>query len=217
MNTNIQQKQELKSRVLLLAGVTGPAVYLLNVILGGAITPNYSHIRNAISELTQRGAPSIGLLSGLFVLSAIFFIAFGLSIIRQYRHINKRIVAGGVLTILYGVIAILLATIFPQDPIGTEATLAGSMHLVFAGLAALVIVVSILLIGFSMSRESKQWGHFKVYSILTVILMLLSGATTPVLMMNDIQLIGLFERLTQVFYLQWFATYAIKSYLAKLN
>ena len=207
----------LKQRVLVWAGILGPIVYILNVVLGGIITPNYSHIRNAVSELTQRGSPNIVVLSAFFVLSAILILIFGITTMLCYRHQSKRVYVGGALIAIYGVFAALLATVFPQDPLGGESTLPGTMHLVIAGLAALVIMGSILSIGLGMPQLAGRWRHFRLYSVITVILVLVCGASTPILIMNKIELMGLFERLTQLAYLQWFVVLALKSYTDQME
>jgi hypothetical membrane protein len=201
-----------KQRLLVLSGVLGPIVYILNVVLGGLITPNYSHVRNAVSELTQRGAPNIGVLSALFVLSAVLMLLFGIAVMMRYRSRSRRVYAGGMLIVVYGVFATLMTTVFPQDPIGGESTLPGTMHLVLAGLTAFVIMGSILLIGFGMNQRTG-WDYFKPYSTITVALVFVLGASTPLLIMNEIELLGVFERLTQVAYLQWFLVFATKSYV----
>lgn len=210
------EKVHFRQRVLFLAGVLGPIIYILNVVLGGIITPNYSHIQNAVSELTQRGAPNIVVLSALFVLSAILILFFGIAIMLPYQNVNKRVYAGGALIVIYGVFATLLATIFPQDPIGGESTFPGTMHIVVAGLTAFDIMGLILLIGLGMDQRTG-WYRFKLYSIITVIAVFVFGASTPILIMNKIELIGLFERLTQLAYLQWFIVFAIKSSMDRIE
>ncbi len=206
-----------KYSILFWAGVLGIVVYVLNVVLGGIITPDYSHIRNAVSELTQRGSPNIVVLSAIFVFSAILILIFGVTIMLHHQHQSKRVYTGGALIAIYGMFAALLATVFPQDPLGGESTFPGTMHLVIAGLAALVIMGSILLIGLGMDQPTGRWRHFKLYSVITVILVLAFGASTPILIMNKIELMGLFERLTQLAYLQWFAVFAIKSYTDQMD
>jgi len=201
-------KVDMKERILFLAGILGPIVYILNVLLGGIITPNYSHIQNAVSELTQRGAPNIVILSTLFVVSAILILLFGIAVMMRYKHQNRRLYAGGVLIVIYGIFAALLASIFPQDPIGGESTFPGTIHIVLAGLTAFVIMGLILLIGLGMEQRTGR-AHFKQYSIITVILVFAFGALTPVLIMKEIELLGLFERLTQLAYLQWFVVFAL--------
>ena len=157
-------------------------------MLGGIITENYSHIRNAVSELTQRGAANIVVLSAFFVVSALFMIAFGIAVMLRYQHQSRQVQVGGAMIVVYGVFAVLLASFFPQDPLGTESTFPGTMHLVIAGLAAFVIVGSILLIGIGLYQPEGHWRHFKLYSVITVVFMLIFGASTPILILNDIEL-----------------------------
>ncbi len=206
-------KVRMKERILFLAGILGPIVYILNVVLGGIITPNYSHIQNAVSELTQRGAPNIVILSTLFVVSAILILLFGIAVMMRYKHQNRRLYAGGVLIVIYGIFAASLASVFPQDPLGGESTFTGTMHLVVAGLTAFVIMGGILLIGLGMDKQTGPWRRFRLYSVITVILVFVFGAPTPILIMNKIQLLGLFERITQLAYLQWFVVFAAKFYI----
>jgi len=206
-------KVSVKERILFLAGILGPIVYILNVILGGIITPSYSHIQNAVSELTQRGAINTIILSTLFVVSAILILLFGIAIMMRYKHRSRRLYTGGVSIVIYGIFAASLATIFPQDPLGGESTFPGTMHLVIAGLTAFVIMGGILLSGLGMDKQTGPWRRFKLYSIITVILVFVFGAPTPILIMNKIQLLGLFERLTQLAYLQWFVVFAAKFYI----
>jgi hypothetical membrane protein len=211
------EKSRMKERFLFLAGILGPIVYILNVVLGGIITPNYSHIKNAVSELTQRGAPNIVILSTLFVVSAILILLFGIAILMRYKHQNRRLYAGGVLIVIYSIFAASLASIFPQDPLGGESTFPGTMHLVIPGLTAFVIMGGILLSGLGMDKQPGPWRRFKLYSVITVILVFAFGAPTPILIMNKIELLGLFERLTQLAYLQWFVVFAAKFYSDSLK
>jgi len=210
-------KVSVKERIIFLGGILGPIVYIFNVMLGGIITPNYSHIQNAVSELTQRAAPNIVILSTLFVISAILILLFGIAIMMRYKHQNRQLHAGGVLIVIYGIFAASLASVFPQDPLGGESTFPGTMHIVIAGLTAFVIMGGIVLIGLGMDKQKGPWRHFKKYSFITVILVFVFGAPTPILIMNKIELLGLFERLTQLAYLQWFAVFAAKFYSGSLN
>lgn len=215
-SNKVIEKAPMKQRVLILAGVLGPIIYILNVMLGGIITPNYSHIENAVSELTQRGAPNIIILSSLFVVSAILILLFGIAIMMRFKHQNRRLYSGGVLIVIYGIFAASLASVFPQDPLGGESTFPGTMHLIVAGLTAFVIMGGILLSGLGMDQRTG-WDRFKLYSIVTVILVFIFGASTPILIMKEIKLLGLFERITQLAYLQWFVVFAAKFYSGSLK
>lgn len=228
---------------LLVTGMLGPLVFVFNVVLGGILTPDYSHTRHAVSELTQSGAQNIVLLSLFFILSALLILVFGVEVYYKYHRCrikeskkshyrdinnlggNERVAQGGVWIALYALQAILLASIFPQDPIGTKATIPGTMHLVLVATSALCIVAAILMIGsgvdprpprYSSSSSIQQnhyWSGFRLYSIASVVVMLGSGASTGILIAYDIPMLGLVERITQLAYLQWFVTFACKMIL----
>ena len=201
------------SLFLLSTGILGPLVFVLNVVLGGIITPGYSHLRHAVSELTQSGAQHIVVLSVPFILSAHLMLVFGVAVYCKYHRNRERVATGGIMIALYAVQAVLLASVFPQDPIGSPATLSGTMHLVLVAISALCIVAAILLVGSGVDQNSDMWRNFQVYSILSVVVMLTSGASTGVLIANDIALLGLAQRVTQLAYLQWFGVFAYKAYM----
>ena len=216
-----------KNDKLLLTGIFGPLVFVLNVVLGGIITPDYSHVRHAVSELTQSGTTNIVVLSLNFSLSALLMLLFGMAVYRKYQrrqhHREKSnreecLAKGGIWIVLYAVQALLLATVFPQDPIGSKLTFPGTMHLVLVAISALCIVAAILLVGFGVNDDGPSstrhhWHGFKFYSIWSVAVMLASGASTGILIANDIPLLGLAERITQLAYLQWFVVFAYKAYM----
>jgi hypothetical membrane protein len=43
----------MDKKLLFYGGIFGPIAYLLNDIIGGIVTPNYSYIENTISDLTK--------------------------------------------------------------------------------------------------------------------------------------------------------------------
>jgi hypothetical protein len=134
-----------------------------------------------------------------------------------YKGLNRKMFIGGVLIILYGVFAALLASVFPQDPIGSSATFPGTMHLILAGVTAFITMGAILITGLAKHENFQAWRQFKSYSLISVSLVFVLGLSTPILMINNIELMGLFERLTQIAYLQWFVVFAIKSYMDRIE
>lgn len=218
MTTNNSVNQfQIPAKFLFQISILGPILYVFNVLLGGLITPRYSHILDAVSQLTQRGAPNSLLLSSIFVVSASLILILGLASVMRYKGLNRKMFIGGILIILYGVFAALLASVFPQDPIGSNATFPGTMHLILAGVTAFITMGAILIIGLAKHENFQECRHFKSYSIITVSLVFVLGLSTPILMINNIELMGLFERLTQIAYLQWFVVFAIKSYMDRIE
>ena len=199
----------MDKKLLFYGGIFGPIVFLLNDIIGSIITQGYSPIINAVSELTQAGSENIYLLSSLFLISAIMLIVFGIGIVAHYKYGHSKLLfLGGIFIIILGVFSALSGTIFPMDPFNGEATFAGTMHIILTGLNIILIILFIPLIGIGLYKE-KQCKSFRLYSIITVLIMVIFGGLTSVLMTNDIELLGLFERITIYTYQLWLFILAI--------
>jgi hypothetical membrane protein len=106
-------------------------VYLLGDIIGGIITPNYSYIANAVSELIQSGAENRILLSLFLFVHAVLIILFAIGILLRHPYKKTKLTfIGGILLLVVGTGHSLSSTIFPMDPVGAEMTFPGIMHLV---------------------------------------------------------------------------------------
>lgn len=196
----------MTNRLLLIAGLIGPIIFVAAVLVGAALTPGYSHVVNAVSELSQRGAPHALLVGTLFSISAVLELLFGIGVMRVGND-SRQLRWCGCLVAAYAVMALLLAAVFPMDPIGFPVTVSGILHLVLVGTSAFSLVAAVLLGGSGM--RSDLGGGFLWYSMLSVILMLLGGAATPLLISRGIEMLGLAERVTQIAYLQWLFVFAI--------
>jgi hypothetical protein len=85
----------MDKKLLYFGGILGPVLFLLNDIIGGIVTPNYSYIKHPVSDLTQAGSTYL-LGSVLLFIAAIMALIFGIGIIFHYRFkINKLIFVGG--------------------------------------------------------------------------------------------------------------------------
>lgn len=123
-------------RVLLWSGVAAPLVYVIAVAWGGASTPLYDHLRQAISELTATGTSGTAGVVALLGVYNLLLGAFALGLWLQMRQagIAFWFVAAGVADIaLFG----LLLLVFPMDQVGTPMSLTGILHIVFAGLTSI--------------------------------------------------------------------------------
>lgn len=200
---------KLEKNALYLGGIIGPIVFLLNDIIGSIITHGFNPIRNAVSELTQAGSENAILLSTLFFIAASMLVVFAIGIVIHYNFaLSKLMFLGGIFIMLLGIFSALSGTIFPMDPFDTEATFPGTMHIVLTGLNIVLIILAIPMIGIGLYRE-KKWKSFRLYSIITVLIMATCGGATSVLMMNDIELLGLFERITIYAYQLWIVILAV--------
>ena len=116
------------NKAFAVCGIISPILYLIMVIIGGALIPGYSHITETVSELLVAGAPNRPLLATLMISSSVLGILFPIGL---HRGINEGMGSkvGPVFLILAAVLGIL-TTYFPQDPGGPPVTFAGTMHVV---------------------------------------------------------------------------------------
>jgi len=199
----------MKKKLLFFGGIFGPITFLLNDIIGGIITPDYSYIVNTVSDLTKAGS-NYYLGSILLLISSIMGIIFGIGIISRYKFKHSKIIfLGGLLLIVMGMFTSLTGTIFPQDPIGGESTFPGTMHLILVGISAILMFPALLMIGIGLYRE-RQWKSFRMYTFISVIIMFIFGGLSAYVIMNGIDLMGLFERIPVYTFQLWSVVLAFK-------
>ncbi len=185
------------------AGIGAGIFYLFGDILGGIITLNYSYIHNAVSELIQSGAENRVLLSSFFFIHAIMIILFSLGIMlhHPYRK-SKSTFIGGILLLAVGVCHSLSSSFFPMDPVGTKMTFSGALHLVLVGITVVSIIFLMPLLCFGLFRSVK-WKSLKVFTFLCLIVILTSGAISPIVIAKGIEVMGLTERITGYVFYFW--------------
>ena len=105
----------------------------------------------------------------------------------------------------------LFTSIIPQDPVNAEVTISGILHITAVAIMALITMVFPLLIGFGM-KGAKNWKHFKIYSLLSVLIIIIFGGLSPLIISKGIPLMGLFQRITIGAYFQWLILFFIKFY-----
>ena len=194
----------MDKKLLYYGGIFAPIAYLLNDIIGGIVTPNYSYITNTVSDLTKAGTQDTYLLGSIILLiSSLMGIAFGIGIMSHYRYKDSKLIfLGGLFLMIIGIFTTFTGTIFPQDTIGGEVTFPGTMHLVLVGISAILLFPSLLMIGTGLYRE-KQWRSFRQYTFISVLIMFIFGILSAIVIMNGIELMGLVERISVYTFQIW--------------
>jgi hypothetical protein len=184
-------------------GMLAPVLYIMMVVIGGVLHPDYNHISDTVSELFSPGASNKLQLDILHVCYAVITLLFGIGVLQFVRG-NKYDSAigkiGAAMIIVIGVVMITTATIFPQDAWGTTATFPGEMHKILVGVLALLSIVSTLLIGIWLNQANVFPG-FGTYSFITVVIVILSGGFAVATLGTSIM--GLTERMTVFAGFQW--------------
>jgi len=111
----------------------------------------------------------------------------------------------GGLIVVYGVIGLFWPSMHLR---GTEFTLTDTMHIVFS---MVIVLLMVLAIGFGAAAFGKR---FRLYSIVTIVLLLVVGALTgvdaPGIAANQpTPWIGVWERISIGVYLLWVVVLAI--------
>ncbi|MFC2024621.1 DUF998 domain-containing protein [Chloroflexota bacterium] len=193
------------NRAFAICGIISPLLYLIMVMIGGALIPGYSHITETVSELLVAGAPNRLLLATLMISSSVLGILFPIGL---HRGINegKGSKVGPAFLIIASVLGIF-TTYFPQDPGGPPVTFAGTVHVV------LLIPMVILSLGAFVAfwrrlKSDSLWSGYDRYSLITFIIAIPLGIISAVSL--DSPYVGLLERISVAVILQWGFFMAIK-------
>jgi hypothetical protein len=197
----------MKNKVIYLSGAFAALLYAVTVILGGLIRPGYSHISQAISELIEAGAADKRFLDPLFILYNVLTGVFGSVLTSKgIKEKNRAFIASGAAFLVEAISGVIMTLFYPMDPRGAAPTFAGKMHLIIAGIMSLFTMVAVgcAAAGF---REN---GKMRIYSIISLAVIFISGATAAWGAATANPLLGIFERVTIGAYLQWMLVISVK-------
>ncbi|KAJ4462919.1 hypothetical protein PAPYR_134 [Paratrimastix pyriformis] len=184
-----------------IAGILAPICYTVAVLLGGALTPGYSHLRHPISSLTQTGAVGIASVHALFFAYNLLMMVFSAGFWLRMRKTGRKMAAGGFLLLLAVGLAGVLMFWFTQDPIGAPLTFRGLGHLVLAGVEAFGTMAGCILCGLGI-RNVPGCSTLSTFSIVSALVIFVSGgANVATIGINPY--FGLVERLTIFTFLIW--------------
>ena len=200
----------MNRRILLACGMAIPVMYIFMYILGGALRPGYNHISDSVSELLSPGAPNRSLITIIDLAYGLLHILFGIGVLQFIWGSEHNALMGsiGAWMIVGAGVAIVGTAIFPQDAMGTPATIPGKIHLalVFGALLPFSFL-STLLIGI-WSHRAGVFPGFALYTFISFGAMILLGGAGAA--MAGTRLMGLGERISALVIHQWLFTFAMK-------
>jgi hypothetical protein len=190
--------------MLLACGIAAPLLYGSMLVFVPMGWEEYSSASQTISELSAIGAPTRSLWFSLGLVYTLFVAAFGWGIWMSADR-NRRLAVAGALLVASGVFGLFWP---PMHLRGEPATLTDTLHIVWMAVSGLLTMVAM---GFAAAALGNR---FRVYSIISIVLMLAAGALTSVHASNipanlPTPWMGVWERIGAGVWMLWFFVLAV--------
>jgi Protein of unknown function (DUF998) len=199
-------------KVLLGCGILSSLLYVVMNIITARLYEGYNSASQTVSELSAIGAPTRPLWLLLGIPYSLLATAFGWGVWASAGRNRPLRVVGG-LMVTYGVIGLFWP---PMHMRGAEFTLTDTMHIAFA---MVTVLLMLLAIGFGAAAFEKR---FRIYSIATIALLVVFGALTgleaPRIAANlPTPWVGVWERINIGVFLLWVVALATALLRASLE
>lgn len=135
----------------------GPLAVMIDVLITawlGALDPNYSHIRQFISELGETGRPNVAVYSVWCVFYGLLFACFALALARSLDGHKGAWLGPGALLVVAA--CSILSGFFPCDPACVGETMSARVHILVGEVATAATVIAPFLTSIGM-RGSQAW------------------------------------------------------------
>ncbi len=203
-------------KLLMPLGMISAFFYFLHVFLGQMLWKEYNPITTDISSLTADGAPNADLLRVFTLIYGVCFLVFTLGmILRTWKenHIVTRI--GYILFFVMAVTTVVGYNLFPLTGNKNEMNFQNMMHIIVTVIVVFTTILSIFIIAFGYLKKDKLKILGRI-CLLTAFLITIFGATNPIGMGLQLNILGLSERLVIytlqlfVFFLSFLYSFDIK-------
>ena len=194
----------LLRKSLLVCGILSSLLYIgMNIFIPMQFE-GYDSASQTVSELSAIGAPTRQLWVSLGIVYTLLATAFGWGVLQSANQ-NRRLRLVGGLLIAYGFLGLFWP---PMHMRGTEKSLTDTMHIIFA---VVTVILMMLIIGFGASSLGKR---FRLYSIATMLVLIVFGILTgldgPRVAANlPTPWAGVWERINIGVFLLWIIVLAI--------
>ncbi len=193
-------------KIYTILGFLAPIVYILAVIIGGAIRNDYSQLYNTISELSMANAPNIVLMDVMFSIYNIALLLFAVGAFLDVEiDTSKKYRIATLMLAVTGVLGLVLI-FFPQDPRGVF-TSTGTTHIAVAGISSLLTILTLFITGFNF-RKKEGMNNFANYSLISGIVVVISGGLAAYSVGSNLLFGGLLEKITIITFIVWIMVFS---------
>ena len=189
-------------KIYTIFGFLGPIIYILAVIVGGAIRNDYSQLYNTISELSMANVPNLLMMEIMFGIYNISLLIFGIGAFLDTEVDSSKKYRAAMLMLVLTAISGIILLFFPQDPRTAAFTTTGTVHIAVAGISSLLTILAIFIIGFSF-RKKPGMNNFAKYSFISGIIVVVSGGLSAYSVANNLSFGGLLEKITILTFIAW--------------
>ena len=188
------------------SGLGAAAVYLGAMGAGSLLDPQYSQIRQHVSDLTATGASTWAALVGPYIAYNLLVLTFAIGLyVASPRGWLWGIGLG--LLALNALAGVGQVTWFREDVGGVPTTFAGAGHLVLAGISSLSIVLGSIVFGFAF-RRSAAWRPLARFSFAVAVGFAILGPLAAIATAAKSELAGLAERGPIGLFIAWLVVVA---------
>jgi len=174
------------------SGLAAAAAYISATAAGSLLDPQYSQIRQHVSDLTATGASTWPALVGPYIAYNLLVLAFTVGLYRASSRGWLWAIGVGLLMV-NALAGVGMVTWFREDAGGVPTTLAGTGHLVLAGISSLSIVAGSIVYGFAF-RRSAAWRPLAGFSFVVAVGFAILGPLAAFATAANSELAGLAER-----------------------
>ena len=199
---------KLNVKNLALAGIIGPLIFTVVIIVNASLRSDYNHMSQFISALGATNTPHAAFINYAgFITFGLLMVAFAISLfILLPKNTGTRIGSVGILFFGTG---IFLAGVFSCDAgCPLEGSITNNLHHRISALAFISGIISTGVLGFSFKKLS-EWRSIWLYSIITFAISLV----LLVVMINSFETriyTGLWQRLLLFTLFAWLVRLALK-------
>ena len=179
-------------RILSLSGILAAVFYFLHVYYGAQNYPNYSHLSQAVSDLTATDAPSFVIASRFSAVYSMFSV-MGCTVLCLIvsNQTNKSFRIGVYLYAIMNWVSAIGYTLFPLSGKGFQGTFQDIMHFYVVTIAVVLLSIVSLLLIFIGGRRYKGTKRIAILGLMALLFMFVGSIGTGA---APEAYFGLFER-----------------------
>jgi hypothetical protein len=195
-------------KTLLICGIVSSALYVFMNIIATIRYEGYNIFSQTVSELSAVDAPTRPLWVPLGIAYTLLVAAFGLGV-RKSAEGNQALRIVGTSLIAYGVIGVFWPPMHQREVLAAGGkTLTDTMHLAFAGVA---VVLMVLAIGAGAAAFEKWFRFYCIFTISALVIFgVLTARVAPSVEANlSTPWAGVWERINIAVFLLWIIVLAM--------